>query len=204
MTKIKLSYFDIDGGRAEPIRLIMNWGDIAFEDFRFPFTDFAEVRKCTPFGQVPCMEINGEVITQTNALIRYFGKQAGLYPEDDYQALLCDEVMNVIEDASNKLVATFGLEGEALKTAREALASGPLTTYLKWLEARLQKTEGPYFNGEQISIADFKIFVWTRGLCAGHLDHIPTTLVEQVAPTAMKHLKHMSQLGKIKNYYKNR
>jgi glutathione S-transferase len=127
MAQIKLTYFDIDGGRAEPIRLILNWGDIAFEDFRFPFTDFAVVRKNTPFSQVPMVEIDGEKITQTNALIRYFGKQAGLYPQDDYQALLCDEVMDVLEDAMSKVVATFGLEGEALKTAREALASGPLT-----------------------------------------------------------------------------
>jgi glutathione S-transferase len=201
MTKIKLSYFDIEGGRAEPIRLILNWANIEFEDFRFAFSEFAEVRKCTPFGQVPCVEMNGEAITQTNALIRYFGKQAGLYPKDDYQALLCDEVMAVIEDATNKVVATFGLQGEALKAARQALASGALTTYLKWLEARLQKNQGNFYNGEQISIADFKIFVWVRGLCSGHLDHIPTTLVEEVAPSAMKHMKHMSELEKIKTYY---
>jgi len=204
MTQLKLTYFDIDGGRAEPIRLILHWANIKFEDYRFPYSDFAEVRKNMPFGQVPCMEIDNQIITQTDALIRHFGKKAGLYPQDDYIALLCDEVMNVIEDATNKVVATFGLEGEVLEKARTKLASGPLTMYLKWLENRMQKQGGTFYNGDKISIADFKIFVWTRGLCAGHLDHIPTDLVEKVAPTVFKHLNRMSNLEKIKAYYQSR
>lgn len=204
MKKLKLTYFDIDGGRGEPIRLILHWAGIDFEDFRFPFADFAEVRKNTPFSQVPTMLIDDQTITQTNALCRYFGKQAELYPKDDYQALLCDEVMNVVEDATNKLVATFGLTGDELKVARESLITNHLTTYLKWLDARLQKQGGVYFSGGQMSIADIKVFVWVRGLSAGHLDHIPTTLVEELAPTVFKHLNHLLQQEKIKAYYSAR
>lgn len=204
MTKIKLTYFDFDGGRAEPIRLILNWGDIDFEDIRISYADFAEVRKKTPFGQVPVVEIDGQVVTQTDALIRYFAKQVGLFPQEEIKSLLSDEVMNVIEDATNKLVATFGLEGEALKTARQALAEGPLSMYLKWLEGKLQSHGGVFYTGDNICYADFKLYCWIKSLLAGHLDHIPTTLVEQHAPSALKHFKHMSQQDKIKAYYKNR
>ncbi len=182
----------------------MHWANIKFKDYRFPFSEFVEVRKSTPFGQVPCMQIGNETITQTNALIRHFGKKAGLYPHDDYIALLCGEVMNIIEDATNKVVATFGLEGDALQKARKKFASGPLTMYLKWLENRMQKRGGTFYNGEKISMADFKIFVWTKGLCAGHLDHIPTNLVKNDAPMVFKHLNHMSNLEQIKDYYPSR
>ena len=45
MSQLKLTYFDTHGGRAEPIRLALHLGGIAFEDFRFPFADFAEVAR---------------------------------------------------------------------------------------------------------------------------------------------------------------
>ena len=48
MNKLKLTYFDFSGGRAEPARLAMHIGGIAFEDYRFAPSDFSEVRKTDP------------------------------------------------------------------------------------------------------------------------------------------------------------
>ena len=56
MPRLKLTYFDFAGGRAEPARLAFHIGGIAFEDYRFPGTQFGEVRKSTPFGQVPVLK----------------------------------------------------------------------------------------------------------------------------------------------------
>ncbi|WP_299194436.1 glutathione S-transferase family protein [uncultured Amphritea sp.] len=200
MKKIKVTYFDIDGGRAEPIRLALHCLGQDFEDYRFQFSEFAEVRKGTPFGQVPVVELNGEQITQSNALCRYFGKQAGLYPEDDYQALLCDEVMDVVEDISHKLSATMTMTGEALRNAREQLV-GPLTTYLKWLGARLIKQGGEYFAENRLTIADLKVFVVVQWLGSGMLDHLPATLVQDCAPELLAHLDRVTSDPKIKSYY---
>jgi glutathione S-transferase len=204
MTKIKVTYFDVNGGRGEPVRLALHCAGQAFEDCRFPFGEFTEVRKGTPFGQVPTVELDGEQITQSNALCRYFGKQAGLYPEDAYQALMCDEVMDVIEDASHKLGDTFGLSGDALKTAREQLVAGPLTMYLKWLEARLAKQGGEYFADTRLTIADLKVFVFTQWLGAGQLDHVPTSLVQDMAPGVFAHIGRVTNHPKIKAYYEGR
>ncbi|MBN0989399.1 glutathione S-transferase family protein [Amphritea pacifica] len=200
MANIKVTYFDINGGRAEPIRLALHCLGQDFEDHRFQFSEFAEIRKGTPFGQVPVVELDGEQITQSNALCRYFGKQAGLYPEDDYQALLCDEVMDVVEDISHKLSATMTMTGEALKSAREQLVA-PLTTYLKWLAARLTKQGGEYFADNRLTIADLKVFVMVQWLGSGMLDHIPTTLVQDTAPELLAHLNRVTSNSKIKSYY---
>ncbi|WP_296056903.1 glutathione S-transferase family protein [uncultured Amphritea sp.] len=201
MAKIKVTYFDINGGRAEAIRLALHCLGQDFEDHRFPFSEFAEIRKGTPFGQVPVVELDGEQITQSNALCRYFGKQAGLYPDDDYQALLADEVMDVVEDIIHKLSATMTMTGEELKNAREQLLE-PLTTYLRWLNARLIKQGGAYFADNRLTIADLKVFVMVQWLSSGMLDHLPATLVQDEAPALLLHLKRVTEHPQIKSYYR--
>ncbi|BBB25338.1 glutathione S-transferase family protein [Amphritea japonica] len=201
MTKIKVTYFDMNGGRGEPIRLILHYMEQKFEDHRFSFNEFAEVRKKTPFGQVPVVDIDGEQITQCNALGRYFGKQAGLYPDDTYQALLCDEVMDAIEDVSHKLGGTLGLDGDALKNARDQLVAGPVTWTLKWLDERLAKQGGEYFADNRLTIADLKVLVFVQWLCSGMLDHIPTALVHDITPDLLAHQERVEGDPKIKSYY---
>lgn len=201
MPTLTLTYFDIHGGRAEPARLAMHLGGIAFEDKRFAFSEFADVRKTTPFGQVPVMHIDGVLVTQSDAITRYVGKQVGLYPTDAYQALLCDEVMGALEDANNKLVATFGLKGDALLEARTALVGGALSTYLRWLQTQLLAHGGLYFADQRLTIADLKVFVFVNGLLSGHLDHVPTTLVAQVAPALLAHRQRVAETPAIAQYY---
>src|SRR3990167_2497362 len=142
MPQLKLTYFDFHGGRGEPARLALHIGGIAFEDHRFAGADFAEVRKSTPLGQVPTLHVDGVQVTQSDAITRYAGKLAGLYPIDAYQALLCDEVMQAVEDANMKMGPSFSMTGDALKEAREALVKGPLPLYLGWLHTQLQAQGG--------------------------------------------------------------
>lgn len=201
MSPLKLTYFDMHGGRGEPARLALHIGGIPFEDYRFAFADFPAVRKATPFGQVPTLHVQGVQITQSDAITRYAGKLANLYPTDAYQALLCDEVMDVLEDANAKVVATFGLKDEALKEARAALVAGPLTMYLGWLQGQLQAQGGQFFADKRLTIADLKVFVYVQSLNSGRLDHVPTNLVETVAPSLNAHHKRIAETPAIAQYY---
>lgn len=201
MTQLTLTYFDVDGGRAEPIRLALHIGGINFEDHRFPYSDFEEQRKKTPLGQVPVLDIDGTAITQSNAILRYVGKQAKLYPEDLYQALVCDEVMDAAEDCINKIVLTFGLEGEALKAAREKIAKEDLTKYLKFIELKLVNQGGKYFAQQQLTIADLKIIPIVGWLNSGMLEYIPKDLVERVAPKLNLHAQRIAVDKSVASYY---
>jgi len=201
MSQLKLTYFDFHGGRGEPARLALHLGGIAFEDSRFSFAEFAELRKSTPLGQVPVLHVDGVQVTQSDAITRYAGKLAGLYPTDAYQALLCDEVLEALEEVNVKLGTTFGLTGEALKEARTVLANGTFPKYLGWLQAQLQAHGGDYFADQRLTIADLKVFVFVRGLNSGRLDHIPGDLVEQVAPLLNAHAQRIAQTPAIAQYY---
>lgn len=201
MSQLKLTYFDFHGGRAEPVRLAFHLGGVAFEDHRFKFPEFEELRKSTPFGQVPTLQVDGVQVTQCDAILRYAGKLAKLYPSDPYQALLCDEVMYVVEEASVKLGPTFRMTGEEQKQARLALVNGSMPVYLRWLEKQLLAHGGEYFADQRLTVADLKVFVDVRGLNSGRLDHVPRDLVAQVAPALNAHLARMEQLPAMQAYY---
>ena len=201
MPTLKLSYFDFHGGRAEPARLAFAIGGISFEDHRFSFPEFAKVRKTTPFGQVPTLDVDGVRVTQCDAITRYAGKLAGLYPTDPYQALLCDEVMYVVEEASVKLGPSFRMTGEEQKAARLALVNGSMPVYLAWLQSQLLGHGGEYFADNRLTVADLKVFVDVRGLNSGRLDHVPSDLVEQVAPALNAHMKRVAANPAVAAYY---
>ena len=150
------------------------------------------------------MHVDGVQVTQSDAITRYVGKLAGLYPSDAYQALLCDEVLSVVEDATIRLVPTFRMTGEEQKAARLALVNDSMPMYLRWLESRLTAQGGEYFADNRLTVADLKVFVDIGGLNSGRLDHVPTDLVQQVAPKLNEHMKRIAAHTAVADYYAKR
>jgi prostaglandin-H2 D-isomerase / glutathione transferase len=103
MAKLKLSYFDFHGGRGEPARLALPMGGIPFEDDRVPPSEWERGKPNTPFGALPVLEVDGQTLAQSNAINRYVGKLTDLYPTDAWQAALCDEVMEPVEDLPDRV-----------------------------------------------------------------------------------------------------
>ena len=167
MASLKLTYFDFHGGRGEPARLALSMGGIPFEDDRVPPSDWQRRKPDTPFGALPVLEVDGQTLAQSNAINRYVGKLTDLYPSDAWQAALCDEVMEAVEDIITKLAATFFLLDEEKKAQRKALAEGPIPFYLTRLQQRLEAHGGRYFAADRLTVADLKVFVWIRHLKSG-------------------------------------
>jgi glutathione S-transferase len=204
MAKIKLTYFDFDGGRGEPARLALHIGGVAFEDHRIPGKDWPAFRDRTPFFAMPILEIDGKSVTQSNTINRYVGKLTGLYPKDDWQALEVDEVMDAVEDIGGRIAQTMDLAPEAKKQAREELVAGRLTRYLEQMQSRLAAAGGEYFADGRLTVADLKVYMWTRWLRSGALDHIPKDLVDRVAPLLVKHFERVANHPAVAEYYRRR
>jgi glutathione S-transferase len=204
MATLKLTYFDFDGGRGEPARLALHVGGIAFEDHRIAGKDWPALRDKTPFLAMPTLEVDGLVVSQSNSINRYVGKLSGLYPKDDLQAFLCDEVMEAVEDISTRIAQTIGLPEDAKKKAREELAAGHLTRYLEQFQARLKAAGGEYFADRRLTVADLKVAMLIRWLRSGVLDHIPKDLVDTIAPQLVKHFERVINHPKVAEYYQRR
>lgn len=204
MPDYKLTYFDIDGGRGEPIRIAFHAAGVDFEDHRISFQEFMQTRGEMPFTCAPVLEVDGVAVTQSNAMLRYVGKLAGLYPEDSLQALYCDEAMDAVEDLLHHIVRTLMLEGEALKHARDELREGWLTTFVKGYEQLLERGGGRYFADNRLTVADLKVFVQIRSLRSNGLEHVPANFVDELAPKLALHADRIAEEAVVRAYYESR
>ena len=204
MSKPKLIYFDIDGARGEAARLAMVIGGVSFEDDRVKFADWESRKPGTPFGALPVLELDGQTVAQSNGINRYVGKLAGLYPSDAWQAALCDEAMDAVEEIATTAWSTMSLPPAEKKARRESLAAGPIRHSLERLERRLAAHGGQYFADGRLTVADLKVFVWIRHLRSGQLDHVPVDLPDRVAPRLVEHHDRVKEHPAVKAYYTER
>lgn len=204
MSKPRLIYFDIDGARGEAARLAMTIGKVPFEDDRVKFADWGNLKPKTPFGALPLLELEGQTVAQSNGINRYVGKLAGLYPSDAWQAALCDEAMDAVEEISTRVWNTTSLPAAEKKAQRESLAAGPLPYSLERLQSRLVAHGGQYFADGRLTVADLKVFVWIRHLRSGQLDHVPVDLPDRVAPRLVEHHDRVKEHPVVKAYYAER
>jgi glutathione S-transferase len=204
MTDYRLSYFDVDGGRAEPVRIALHAAGIPFEDHRLSFQEFGETRKQFRFTCVPVLEIDGAQVTQSTALARYAGKLAGLYPEDAIQALYCDEAMGAVEDLTVHVGRTMRMQGDELRAAREALAESWIPVYLRGFAEMLERGGGRYFADGRLTVADLAVAGVTGWISHGALDHIPSDLVTKITPALAEHAGRVFQEPQVAAYYASR
>jgi glutathione S-transferase len=187
-------------GRGEVARMALFMGNVAFEDDRVPFAAWAARKPTTPFGSMPVLEVDGNVVTQSNGINRFVGKLTGLYPSDAFQAALCDEAMDVVEDASTPVVATFNLPEDEKKARRAELAEGPLKLFLERLERRLVAEGGEWFGGGPLGVADLKVYLWIRHLRSGKIDYLPRDLPERYAPLLVAHHDRVKADPRVRAY----
>lgn len=200
MAQYKLTYFDFHGGRGEPARMAFSMAGIPFEDDRVPTGGWEQRKPGTPFGALPVLEVDGKTLAQSNAINRYVGRLTGLYPSDPWQAALCDETMEAVEDVINEIVPSMFLPEDEKKQQREALAAGPIPAYLAHLQGRLEAHGGRYFADDRLTMADLKVLFLMRQLTSGILDYIPTDLPDRFAPKLLEHASRVRGDAKVAAY----
>lgn len=194
-------YFDMHGGRGEPARVALSIAGIAFSDERIQFKEWGAMKPSTLLGGMPILEVDGKQITQSNAINRWAGRLAGLYPEDAWQAAECDEIGDIVEHLSILMGPSYGMKGDEQKRERERLVEGPIAQYLKALAQRLAERGGEWFAAGTLTVADLKVTDLVRSLGSGRLDHIPKDIVDRVSPTLIAHRKRVLADPRVHAYY---
>jgi glutathione S-transferase len=194
MTNLKLTYFDSPTSRGEECRLALSVAGVHFEDHRLQRAEWLALKPTTPFGGLPVLEAAGRpMVSQSNAILAYVGRQYGLLPSDNWEAMRHESLLSAVEDLRATIGKTFGIaDPEELKARRAELVAGPLRTWAVNMERQI---EGPFVGGADISVADLKLFVVIGWLKKGVLDHVPADVLapfpklERLYESVAKHPK---------------
>ena len=205
--KLKLSYFPFPFWRAEISRVALFMADIEFENHYVSFDELRAMKKegSLPFGQVPILEVDGQVIAQTGAIARFCGKLSGLYPRDnDLEAALIDQFIDAATDITMLFSPTMLEKDQEKKlAARAEIAKKKLPRWLGHLEAQLGHDESGYVVGGCLTMADLTLWRITGWLGSGTLDGIPTDVLGGY-PKLESHFATIDALPKIREWMDGR
>jgi prostaglandin-H2 D-isomerase / glutathione transferase len=172
MTKPRLTYFDTPRSRGEECRLALFLAGVDFEDRRLPRGEWPTLKSKTPFGSLPIFELEGKPpVSQSNAILAHIGRHNGLLPRDEWEAMRHESLLSAAEDLRHAVSATFGIkDAEEAKRKRTELVEGPIKTWGANMEKQII---GPFVGGNEISVADIKLFIVIGWVTSGVLDHVP-------------------------------
>lgn len=226
---LTLYYFDI-AGKGEPIRLTCAYAGIALNDVRFKSReDFTKLKDSgkLEFGQVPCLEVNGErQLVQSATILRYLGKMTGrLYPQDDDTAAIVDSVLDHEQDMMTGITVfrypwRYGFDdllgsSETVQSPPEDIATNRATVIAKlnddifpkhfsFLEALIAKGGTGFVAGTpEPTIADFVLAPRLEWLLSNANPGISSTVLDPF-PRVKALVGKVFGLEKIKNYYASR
>lgn len=119
-----------------------------------------------PAGQIPVVELaDGQVLSQSNAILWYFAEDSALVPEDRLQRARVLEWMFFEQYSHEPYIATARfwiqfLDAEAQYAGRLAENRPKGYRALAVMEQQLQRT--PYLVGVRPSIADIALYAYTH------------------------------------------
>jgi len=183
--KIRIYYGDMPFWRAECVRMSLFLGGVEFDDVRDKKRDALKAEGKLPFGATPVMEVDGKMLSQTQAMATYCSKLAGLHPQSDWDAAKMDEAINGCTDVTMTIGKTFSLPAEEKLEARQELitSQGRLTMHLGGLEGIItQNGSNGHVVGNSITVADLAIWRLVGWLSSGVIDGIPKDYVSNTFP----------------------
>jgi len=197
MPNIKLTYFDLRA-RAEPCRLMLAYGGLQYEDERIPppwepDTTWPALKPTTPYGQLPVLQWDDQVICQSVACARFIAHEVGLAGNTNMEKAQVDEIVDVIQDLVNAFVELYVAKDEA---GLKKFAEETVPTAFGQLEKRLESRGGQFFVGNTFSWADLHTFMY--------LSDLPDKSVLKSFPKLENLLERVGNIPNIKKWVETR
>ncbi|KAJ9513201.1 hypothetical protein QJQ45_029311 [Haematococcus lacustris] len=189
-------------GKAELTRVLLNVGNVPFEDYTISREQWAELKPTMPYGQIPVLEVDGKQLAQSSAIERYAARLAGLYPQDAWEAAKVDELACFMKEWWEPFASTFSIkDADERLAARKAVAQGPLQSKIAKLNALLTEAgQDGYLVGGRMTYADVAAFVVMSFLGSGMFDGVPRDLYQPFPAITAFHTR-MASVPQIRDMY---
>jgi glutathione S-transferase len=165
MAKVKVGYWKIRG-LAQPIRMLLGYLGIEFEDELYECGDAPEYdRSCwfnvreslgMEFPNLPYLIDGGIKISQSNAVMRYLGRKAGLDGKTESEKINVDVMENQSMDFRNGfIVLCYRSSQESFEERKKAFIEN-LKTILTRFDSVLGKRK--FFGSDELTFVDFMMY----------------------------------------------
>ena len=202
-------------GLEGPIRLALKIAGIKFEDRRIPVDRWPAIKHTSPNGNLPLLTVNGKVMPQTFAIMRYLGTKYGLQPTDAEECYRVDEVIETCTDVLNTYIKSFemfmrpekfGWENSTadqrtalVKKLREGACSGPLPRAMENL-GRVLGLSGILIS-RKVTVGDLYAYCTLRNIKLGWISDIPKEIFFEVG-NLVNFMEEMEKLPEIQDHFK--
>ncbi|CAH1100578.1 unnamed protein product [Psylliodes chrysocephalus] len=128
---------------AEPIRFLLSYGNLVFEDQRIQLGEWERLKPFTPYGKEPILEYKGKVAHHSLAICRYLGKKLKLVGENDWDDLEIDAAADTISDLRLEIDQYFYEPDSKIRAQKkEILVKEILPLYIQRLENQIRENKG--------------------------------------------------------------
>ena len=132
---------------------------VRYIDQRLTADQFNKVKPRLPYGQLPTIKVEGEVVCTSMAIARLLADKYGLAGNNNLERAQADEIVDTVNDIINKrIVAMFETNEEKKLELMRDLMCEVIPTALARLDSRLQERGGQFFVGNNLSWADLHVF----------------------------------------------
>jgi len=154
---LKLTYFNLKA-LAEPIRFILAYAEVEYEDNRLERESWPAVKETYPWGVLPTLQVGDKVLSQSNAISRYLAKKHNLVGDDDWEAAKMDELADALADFRGEWRKHFREEDETRKAElKKNFDDNVVPKYMSKLEAQIVANGGPFLVGKRVSWIDLQV-----------------------------------------------
>ncbi|KAG5667803.1 hypothetical protein PVAND_015772 [Polypedilum vanderplanki] len=201
MTKYKLTYFNFVA-LGEPIRFLLSYGGVDFEDNRIEWKDWPEIKPTTPLHQVPILQIDNEVLYQTIPICRYLGAKFNLTGADDFENYKLDNCVQTITDLRMKIEMVAWDKSSPqnfIDEKRAELLNKTIPFYLENLEKIAVKSGSGYLASSKFSWADLYFVPMIE-----YMNFMMKTNLLEEYENLKKVYENVMKIESIKNYVAKR
>ncbi|KAJ7708133.1 hypothetical protein B0H17DRAFT_1031792 [Mycena rosella] len=140
--------------------------ELEFIDAKYEYInggdDWAALKKEQKFGQLPQLAVknpNGTVqhIWESLSIELYLGEKHGLLPTDPFEKATSISILSALRAIQDIPRVPPALAPEIRATMHETFIAETVPAAFKWHEAILEKSGGPYYAGEAVTLPDLTL-----------------------------------------------
>jgi glutathione S-transferase len=173
-----LHYWGVPG-RGEQVRLALHVAGLTWEDHAVDGAEYfprkASCCDTIPLLNLPYLEFDGNVLSESVALMRYVGAIGNLTPSDALECARMDQAIVLANQFFDVIGFTFGLKGEEREQAGRDLTAegGKLFEWVAKVGRFVALRESEFLCGSELTVGDISLFCHLCNVVAGILPGFP-------------------------------